>query len=145
MAKTKIATLLGALVVLMAVLAVPASADSVDGAVVKHSDGVWACSVGFDETDSFDDLDWDCDIVNVFHPDGGYTLVIHAQVQEHRLADFQVSGVRHYSPDWPEGECFAAYLFVVEDGHTPVWSDSVRHFTPDGKMAETCHYKPSAD
>ncbi len=140
MVKKKAFVLVGVLAVLMAALAVPASAASGDGAIVKHSDGVWACSVGFDETDGFDDLDFDCDIVNISRPDGGYTLVIHAQVQPHRMDDFQASGVRQYSADGPNGDCFAAYLFVVEDGHTAVWSDSVRHFTRDGKMTETCHY-----
>ncbi len=145
MVKKKVFALVGVLVVLMAAMAVPASADSADGAIVKHSDGVWACSVGFDETDGLDDSDSDCDIVNISHPDGGYTLVIHAQVQPHRMDDFQASGVRHYSADGPNGDCFAAYLFVVEDGHMKVWSDSVRHFTPDGKMTETCHYMPISE
>jgi hypothetical protein len=137
--------LVGALVMLMAVIAVPATAGNNGGAIVKHSDGEYPCSVGFDDTNSQADDDWDCDIVNIFHPDGGYTLVIHAQVQDHMMDDFRESGVRRYSSEFPAGECFAAYLFFVEDGHTPVWSDSVRRFTPDGKMTETCHYRPSGE
>lgn len=132
--------LVGSLAMVMAVLtAVPAGADS-DGAVVRTSSGVWACGVGFD-ADSLGDLDWDCDIVNIARPNGGYTLVIHAQVQEDRMADFQASGVRHY-----ETECLASYLFNFQEPFADqARVDSVRHFTPDGKMTETCNYQPITD
>jgi hypothetical protein len=97
------------------------------------------CSVAFDNAERA--LDPECDVINIHHPDGGYTLVLHGQVQDGDMEAFVASGVRRYSAEWPAGECFAAYLFVVDEGHTPVWSDSVRHFTPDGQMTETCHYQ----
>ncbi len=117
--------------------ATPAGAE---GAQIIHREAF--CSVGFDADDAFDEA---CDVINVHQPDGGYTLVIHGQVQPHDMERFLASGVRHYSAEWSAGECFAAYLFVVDEGHAPVWSDSVRHFTPDGRMTETCHYRPSSD
>jgi hypothetical protein len=115
-------------------LATPAAADS---AQVIHRTAL--CSVGFDSDDA---VDLDCDVVNIARPNGGYTLVIHGQVQPDDMERFLASGVRRYSAEWPEGECLASYLFFVEEGHDKVYTDSVRHFTPNGKMTEICHYKP---
>ena len=123
---------MGVLVALVAVVALPASAD---GAEVKHRTNL--CSVGWSDSD--DAIDPACEVVNVFDANGGYTLVLHGQVPDEDLAAFQASGVRQYATS-----CFAAFLFVVDDGHAPVFVDSVRHFTPDGKMTETCHYKINA-
>ncbi len=124
----KVSVVLG--VVLVLGLAVPAVAS--EGAQVKHRTGV--CGVGWSAEDVRDD---ECEILNVSRPGGGYSLILIGQVPDSELADFQASGVRTY-----QTSCFAAYLFVVEDGHTPVFVDSVRHFTPDGKMTETCNYLP---
>ena len=124
--------LVGVLVVMVGVVALPASADDAE---VKHQTHL--CSVGWSLTDN--PIDPECEIVNVSRANGGYTLVVHGQVPDGDLATFQASGVRHYATS-----CFAAFLFVVQDGHAPVFVDSVRHFTPDGKMTETCNYKIDA-
>jgi hypothetical protein len=127
--------------VLVVAFAAPAAAD---GAQVIHRTA--QCSIAFDgytESLGFGYDDPECDVINIHRPNGGYTLIVHGQVIPEFMDRFLESGVRKYSAQWSEGECFAAYLFVVDEGHTPVWTDSVRRFTPDGKMTETCHYKPT--
>ena len=126
---------LSILITVLAVLLVPvsASADDLDGAEVDHRTHL--CSVGWGDGDFIDPA---CEIINVSQPNGGYTLVLHGQVPD--LAAFQASGVRHF-----ETTCFVAYLFVVFHSHPSVGLvDSVRHFTPDGKMTETCQFTPTA-
>lgn len=124
----KVSVVLG--LVLVFGLAVPAVAS--ERAQLKHRTGV--CAVGWSDQDVRDDK---CEILNLSRPNGGYSLILVGQVPDSDLPSFQASGVRTYGTS-----CFAAYLFVVEDGHTPVFVDSVRHFTPDGKMTETCNYVP---
>jgi hypothetical protein len=100
----------------------------VQGAEIKQRTS--RCDVGYDETPSYDDT---CRVINVYDPNAGYTLVLHGQVPSTDLDVFTQSGVSDYQTD-----CFAAFLFVVEDDHSPVWTDSIRHFTPEGEMTEAC-------
>ena len=131
-----VALLVAAVLVL---IALPATAGGAD--VIKETR---ECSVAFDDASlAGDAADPACDIVNIQRPNGGFTLVIHGQVQADFMDAFLESGVRQYSATWEAGECLASYLFVLRDGGPWIWTDSVRHFSADGKMTEVCHFNPN--
>jgi hypothetical protein len=132
MQKLRRLALIGFLLALTAVTAAPAAAE--DATVKKQT---VPCGVGWDAGP----IVWDdeCDVTNIRSANGGITLVIHGQVPEDRFDDFAASGVRHFSVG-----CWVNYLFVRDDGEAPVVVDSVIHFTPNGRMTQTCHFRPTA-
>lgn len=84
-------------------------------------------------------LDPDCNVTNVRHEDGGWTLFLYGRVPEDQMAAFEAADVSEFA-----ATCWVNYLFVVQDGQEPIVVDSVREFTPDGEMTEICRFAPDS-
>lgn len=116
--------------------AAPAAAETGD---VVHL--TTTCSVGWDELSSelgSGAVDPSCDVDNVATADGGYLLTLHGQIPIELMDAFRAAG----SPSSYDTGCAANYGFWRAAGDLDpslfVFSASVRHFTPNGQMTETC-------
>ena len=122
--------------VLALVIVLPASAAAPRGAVVVHAD--YSCNVGWD--DFWGAEDSSCDIQNVLKPNGVFTEVLHGQIPADQMAAFRAAG----SPRSYATRCLVNYGWLVryhagdDWGPLMVFTPSVRHFTPDGRMTEIC-------
>ena len=76
-------------------------------------------------------------MTNVHHEDGGWTLFLYGRIPADQLEAFKAANVSEFAT-----KCWANYLFVVREGYEPIVVDSVRYFTPDGEMTETCRFEP---
>ena len=130
-----------ALVVLVVTFGLAVSAGTSDaaaamgrGAQVIHLDDV-LCSVSWMEGQEL--YDEHCSGTNTRTPNGGYTLVLHGQIPD--LTEFD-------GPTSFATTCGVNYFFWrAEIDETFVFTASVRHFTADGRMTETCTYTPTTD
>ena len=106
------------------------------GAVVVHE--LYPCNVGWDASWSAGDPA--CDIQNVLLPNGIFTEVINGQIPADRMDAFRAAG----SPSSFATSCLVNYGWLVRYHYGEDWvplmvfTTSVRHFTPDGKMTEVC-------
>jgi hypothetical protein len=131
----RILALLGAGALLLATT-VPVAAADPGGAVVVH--GHYLCNVGWD--DSWSAEDPACEIQNVLQPNGAFREVLHGQIPADQMDAFRAAG----SPSSYATSCLVNYgwLNAYRDGEDwgplMVFTTSVRHFTPDGKMTEVC-------
>jgi hypothetical protein len=117
--------------VLALVITLPASARAA-GAIVVHED-LW-CSVAWK-----DDLSVGarCDVQNVLMANGIFIQVLHGQIPVSDLETFKDDG----SPSSFATPCLVNYGWrqVYGDSNSPrVFTQSVRHFTPDGRMTQVC-------
>jgi len=81
-----------------------------------------------------------CKVTNVRDEDGGWTLFLYGRIPDNELEAFKAAKVTEFVT-----KCWVNYLFVVREGDEPVVVDSVRHFTPDGEMTETCRFEPDSE
>ena len=131
----------------LAILAVPGSADSSEGAEVAHFTELPCQVAWFDPGDPFAYNDEACTVHSVRTPKGAYHLVLHGQIPGEFMDEFIADG----SPKAYETACLANYGWLwATYGDQSNWPDnwadgmttSIRRFTPDGKMTEVCHLKP---
>jgi len=131
----RVVALLSAGVLALAIV-LPVSAAAPQGAVVVHE--TYPCNVGWDE--SWGAEDPSCDIQNVLKPNGAFTEVIHGQIPAGQMAAFRAAG----SPSSFATNCLVNYGWLVKYRSSDYWpplmvfTPSVRHFTPDGRMTEVC-------
>jgi hypothetical protein len=131
----RVVALLSAGVLALAIV-VPVSAAAPQGAVVVHE--TYGCNVGWD--DSWGAEDSSCKIQNVLMPNGVFTQVLHGQIPAGQMAAFRADG----SPSKYATGCLVNYGWLrkyhADDYWEPlmVFTSSVRHFTPDGRMTEVC-------
>lgn len=122
-----------ALVFGLMLVTVPVGAGA-RGQVVQSRDV--PCTVGWADDHMFV-FDQHCSGTNSKTPDGGYVLVLHGQIQPGDLVDFE-------GPTSYETSCAVNYLFWREGIDTEfVHTTSVRTFTAEGMMTETCVLTPS--
>jgi hypothetical protein len=140
----RVLALLGAGLLAM-VVAVPAAGAEPAGAVVVR--GEYQCIVGWDDASTQLDTgvyDEACMVTNVRQPDGTFTQVLRGEIPAGEMGAFRAAG----SPSSFATGCLVNYgwLKAYHDGEDwsglMVFTSSVRHFTPDGKMTEVCD--PSA-
>jgi hypothetical protein len=132
--KQKSTTLTELFAVVSGDVIVSAAADTAGGAQVIHAN--LPCAVGWDAAS------WDvpsaggCDVQNVMTPKGDYKLILHGQIPPDQMAAFIAAG----SPRSFAAGCLVNYGFLYMAGFEGefVFTDSVRDFTPDGKMTEVC-------
>jgi hypothetical protein len=130
----RILALLGVGALLIATTAPVAAAKP--AAVVVHEQ--YPCNVGWD--DSWSAEDPACDIQNVRQPNGTFTEVLKGHIPADQMDAFRAAG----SPSSYATNCLVNYgwLRAYHDGEDwgplMVFTTSVRHFTPDGKMTEVC-------
>ena len=134
----RVVALLSAGVLVLAIV-LPVSAAAPTGAVVVHAD--YSCAVSwYLPSEGFGPTDPSCEIVNVKTPNGVFTQVLHGQIPADEMDAFRAAG----SPSSLAIGCLVNYAWLVkyhsgEDwGPLMVFTTSVRHFTPDGKMTEVC-------
>jgi hypothetical protein len=131
----RVVALLSAGVLALAIV-VPVSAAEPAGAVVVHAD--YQCNVGWD--DSWGATDSSCDVQNVLKPNGIFTEVLHGRIPADQMAAFRAAGSRS---TYATG-CLVNYGWLMKYhageywGPLMVFTPSVRHFTPDGRMTEVC-------
>jgi hypothetical protein len=131
----RVVALLGA-GVLALVMVLPAAAAAPPGAVVVHA--TYPCNVGWD--DSWGAEDSSCAVQNVLKPNGVFTEVLHGQIPADQMGAFRAAG----SPSSFATNCLVNYGWLVKYhsgddwGPLMVFTRSVRHFTPDGRMTEVC-------
>jgi hypothetical protein len=135
MAMRRVVGLLSAGLLALAI-SVPAAAAEPKGAVVVHA--TYECNVGWD--DSWSVSDPGCDVQNVLMPNGVFVQVLHGQIPSDQMDEFQAVG----SPSSYATRCLVNFGWLVAH-HVGDWgpdnmvfTPSVRHFTPDGKMTEVC-------
>ncbi len=108
------------------------------GAQVIHATA--GCAVGWNDESWDADSAGGCDVQNVMTPNGGYKLILHGQIPADQMAAFAADG----SPASFATTCLVNYGFLITTipgqdwGGRMVFTDSVRHFTPDGQMTEVC-------
>jgi hypothetical protein len=123
-------------------MTVPAAAAEPPGAVVVGEP--YPCIVGWDEASTQLNTgvyDESCQVTNVRQPNGIFTQVLKGQIPADEMDAFRAAG----SPSSfaPSG-CLVNYGWLMkyhqgEDwGPLMVFTSSVRHFTPDGRMTEVC-------
>jgi hypothetical protein len=131
----RVVALLGAGVLALAI-AVPATAAEPARTVVVHAD--LPCNVGWD--DSWSAEDSSCDVQNVRMANGAFTEVLQGRIPADQMEAFRAAG----SPSSFTTSCLVNYgwlrKFHAGDDWGPlmVFTLSVRHFTPDGRMTEVC-------
>ncbi len=117
-------------------ICLPVSAGEPKGAVVVHAN--YLCNVGWDA--SWGAEDSSCDIQNVLTPNGVFKEVLNGQIPADQMEAFRAAG----SPSSFTTDCLVNYAWLMkyhegEDwGPLMVFTRSVRHFTPDGRMTEVC-------
>ena len=113
----------------------PGAATEPAAVVVRET---YSCNVGWDASWSAEDPA--CMIQNVQQPDGSFTEVIHGQIPADQMDEFRAAG----SPSSYATSCLVNYGWLRtyhngdDWGPLMVFTSSVRHFTPDGKMTEVC-------
>jgi hypothetical protein len=136
----RVLALLGAAVLALAIM-VPVVVAAPAGAVTVNE--VYPCNVGWDAAsgDLYQGaIDDSCQVTNVRTANGGFTQVLHGQVPADWMDAFRAAG----SPSSFATGCLVNYGWLMkyhqgEDwGPLMVFTTSVRHFTPDGKMTEVC-------
>lgn len=140
----RVLALFGAGLFVLAVT-VPTAAAETTGAVVVREH--YQCIVGWDEASTQLDTgvyDESCLVTNVLQPNGTFTQVLRGQIPADQMDAFRAAGSpSSYAPSG----CLVNYGWLMqyhqgEDwGQLTVFTESVRHFTPGGKMTEVC--KPS--
>jgi hypothetical protein len=122
--------------VLALAICLPAAAAEPTGAVVVHTD--YLCNVGWD--DSWSAEDSSCDVQNVLMPNGVFVEVLRGQIPADQMEAFRAAG----SPSSYATRCLVNYGWLMKYhageqwGPLMVFTPSVRHFTPDGRMREVC-------
>ena len=122
--------------VLALAIGLPAAAAEPTRAVVVHAD--YPCNVGWD--DSWSAEDPACDVQNVLQPKGTFTQVLRGQIPADQMDAFRAAG----SPSSYATGCLVNYGWLMKYHQGEEWAPlmvftpSVRHFTPDGKMTEVC-------
>ena len=121
---------------------VPTAAAEPTGAVVVREH--YQCIVGWDEASTQLNTgvyDESCLVTNVRQPNGTFTQVLHGQVPADQMDAFRAAGSpTSYAPSG----CLVNYGWLMKYQGPPPWgqlmvfTSSVRHFTPDGKMTEVC-------
>jgi hypothetical protein len=121
--------------VLTLAIALPAAAAEPPGAVVIHAE--YVCNVGWDDSWSASSS---CDVQNVLTPDGVFTQVLHGRIPADQMEAFRAAG----SPAAFATHCLVNFGWLVAYHSGDYWeplmvfTPSVRHFTPDGRMTEVC-------
>jgi hypothetical protein len=122
--------------VLALVICLPASAAEPKGSAVVYAD--YGCNVGWD--DSWGAEDPGCSVLNVRTPSGVFTEVLHGQIPADQMDAFRAAG----SPRSFATHCLVNYGWLMKYhsgenwGPLMVFTPSVRHFTPNGRMTEVC-------
>jgi hypothetical protein len=128
-----------ALLAVVWMMALSGIASASNGAKVLHAN--LPCAVGWDDSSWSTPSAGGCDVQNVMTPKGDYKLILHGQIPVDQMAAFIAAG----SPKSFATRCLVNYGFLyTAEPPIPHWepfmvrTDSVRHFTPDGKMTEVC-------
>jgi hypothetical protein len=123
----------GVVVMLSLLMVVPVAAAGGRAEVIR---GQWDCWVGW--SDATNATEAPCDVVNVRTGSGGYVLTLRGQLDADQVSAWKQDGSpRQYDTG---GSCLANWRFVVEYDEAMVLTDSVRRFTPTGKMIEVCRF-----
>jgi len=118
--------------VLAVVITLPASARA-PGAVVVHEQ--LRCSVAW--KDGLTGVGASCAVQNVLMPNGAFVEVLHGQIPASQMQAFWDDG----SPSSFATVCLVNYGWLQRYGAADsprVFTRSVRHFTPDGRMTQVC-------
>jgi len=126
-----------ALVLGLVPMSTPLSAAAADpgGEAIRFSAA--ACWVAWSpETEAAEVTDWECWGINVRTADGRYLLVLHGQIPEEWMSQFIADG----RPAAYATTCMFNFGFWRESGMQDpmVFGESVRRFTRNGAMVETC-------
>jgi hypothetical protein len=124
--------------ILMLLMVVPVASAGGRAEVIR---GQWDCWVGW--TDGTNETEASCQVVNVRTGSGGYVLTLRGQLDADQISAWQQDGApRQYDTG---GACLANWRFVVEYDEEMALTESVRRFTPSGKVIEVCHFRLPRD